>query len=125
MSTFHIKKNPSGRFYFVFHGHESSRDDTAFSIASKSYTDRAQLEESIVQLRKFSDLSEIIVKDQCLQYPCFAVREDEQHRFYFHVFGLKGDLVMTSQPFSSWEVCLEGVQIIKKKARESKVLDLT
>jgi len=118
MGIFQIKKNPSGRYYFVFN------KTHYFSIVSKSYGDRALLEESIVQLRKFSDVSPVFTDEPPVSYPCFLIQEEDQ-QFAFHSFGLKGDLVMTSMPFETLDDCLEAIKTLKLSSRESKVQDLT
>lgn len=118
MGVFQIKKNPSGRFYFVF---QKAHD---FCIVSKSYTDRALLEDSIVQLRKFSDISEVFTHETHKSYPCFLIQEDDQ-QFSFHAFGLKGEMVMTSMPFQTLEACQQAIDILKTSARDSKIQDLT
>ncbi|MEN1760696.1 hypothetical protein [Anoxynatronum sibiricum] len=125
MCVFQIKKNPSGRYYFVFLEEMHVKEKEGFYIVSKSYTDRALLEDSIVQLRKFSDISEIITDENKLRYPCFFVKQDSCHQFYFHAFGIKGDLVMTSMSFQSRQACHKGIHMIKMKSKESRIIDLT
>ncbi len=119
MSVFQIKRNPSGRFYFVF------TEEDQFCIVSKSYNERALLEDSIVQLRKFSDVSDVFTDERGLRYPCFLIREDGGTHYSFHAYGLKGDLVMTSMPFQTLKECQEAIDVLKMSSKESRILDLT
>lgn len=119
MGVFQIKMNPSGLFYFVF------LEGDQFCIVSKSYVERSLLEDSIVQLRKFSDISEIIVDDTSLSYPCFLIKEDSFCHYTFHVYGVKGGLIMTSMPFQTMKACQEAIVALKMTSKISKIIDLT
>ncbi|SDY97567.1 YegP family protein [Tindallia californiensis] len=119
MAFFQVKLNPSGRFYFVFCHQED------FSMVSRSYADRAQLEESIVQLRKFSDLYEIIDRHPPAFYPCFLIHKECSGQVFFQAYGLKGDLIMTSMPFHTLAECQKAIAALKQRAKDSKVQDLT
>ncbi len=78
-----------------------------------------------MQLRKFSDISQIVFNGKNNLYPCMQVQQDNNNQYFFQAIGLNGQIVMTSMPYNSKDECCEGISLLKQFSREARIADYT
>lgn len=57
--------------------------------------------------------------------PKFEIKKSENNQFYFNLKAGNGEIVVTSETYTTKQNCKNGIQSTKNNASEADVFDLT
>ncbi len=57
--------------------------------------------------------------------PCFEIFKDHRGEFRFRLKAGNGQIIATSEGYSSKQACLNGIDSVKRCAHSAQVVDLT
>lgn len=118
-AVFEIKKNPVGRYYFVF------RDMNGMALATSiSFSGRSQLEKCLAYLRDTVQLSEAKETEKASdELPLFKINSKNGGGYDFSLIGFDGFLILTSECFPYEEDCLAAIETLKNQSCDAGIAD--
>jgi len=117
--AFELKKNATGRVYFVFKDHRSE-----MIAVSQSFPDRASLETCISHIRNSIKLANIVdANNEKGLPPLLVISLNNFGRHYFYMLGFQGERLMSSEGYDSQSQCLKNLHYFKNHAPEARLID--
>lgn len=119
-AVFVIKKNPVGRYYFVFQA-----SDCNVLTVSKSFSSRSELEICIVAIREYAQIADVIEGNHQKQaeiFPQFLITET-QKSYSFSLKGFNNEVVFSSELYKDIKQCQEAIDYLKSTSFDAGVMD--
>ena len=120
MGKFVIYRKPD-RFYFQLRA-----ENGEVIAASESYTILASCKTGIESVRKSAAKAKLEDQTQPdwkkLTNPKFQVFRDRVGEYRFRLRSRNGEIVAASQGYSTWEVCMLGIDSIRRNAPEAEIV---
>jgi len=114
--VFEIKKNPVGRYYFIF----KDQQDQGL-VVSKSFPDRSQLEICIAGIRDTAPIAAVFEIEE-KQLPQFFI-ETKNNGYIFFLKGFDGNLILVSDPYQDKSECIKAIECLKNLAFNAGIKD--
>jgi uncharacterized protein YegP (UPF0339 family) len=118
-AIYEIKKNPVGRYYFIFRDTEG----TAL-VVSKSFGFRSQLEKCLADIRDTAQVAAIKESSgDHVSPPLFGI-EYHRENYTFFLIGFEGEVIFSSEGYSQKRDCLVAVERLKSLSLDAGIMDL-
>jgi uncharacterized protein YegP (UPF0339 family) len=116
--VFEVKQNTVGRYYFVLKNQEGEE-----LMVSGSFSDRAQLEKHLANLRESVQMADIAVDKGVVNPPMFKVEIDDKG-CYFSLLDFNREILYQSSHFTGIMACMQIIVQLKNLSFSAGVMDL-
>lgn len=118
MGKFLIFQNEKG---LRFHLKASNGETIA---TSELYTTLASLRSGVESIRKNAPkakLQDLTKEAKKVTNPRFQVFLDKGGYYRFNLYARNGQIIASSQPYTSWEACCSGIESVRNNAPEAEI----